>query len=151
MSASRPIQFWRGFFPSWRFFDKYGQVPRLFYQEASEESSLEQAPWCELLPQGQLSTLSLVYNPEHNLKLFIDTLLRQLLLELQSVETTQVSSITQTTSYQVLRKTVEQKLTESSARQFYRFKVSVGLPGFAEPAGEVLIASTIYQVGAPVA
>jgi hypothetical protein len=65
--GGRGLSLFRAFFPSWRFFDDFSEVPTLFYRASPDETDL--GAWTTCLKPEARGPLSLFFNPRGNLRL----------------------------------------------------------------------------------
>jgi hypothetical protein len=69
------LQLFRSLFPYWKFFDRYGYVPRLYFRFQADSVWSE---WADFHPQVKYTWFQLFHNPEVNLIHWEQSLLSQL-------------------------------------------------------------------------
>ena len=117
---SRVLMLFRALFPSWRFFDRTGEVPRLTYRLIEQDGTC--GPWLEPVPLPPRPLLALVFNPGGNLAFACHTLIGQLVSDLQAIPEERPEALIETVSYRLVRNLVEQNIR--------------GLPGTLGPLPE---------------
>jgi hypothetical protein len=105
---SRVFMLFRALFPSWRFFDRTGEVPRLSFRRIASDGA--PGPWEEAIPLPPRPLHALVFNPEGNLAFACHTLVGQLVADLQCIPDERPEELTQTASYRLVRNLVEQRI-----------------------------------------
>ncbi len=113
----KAIFLFRAFFPSWRFFDKLGDVPLLEYRWGSDGGEL--GSWTSATVKQPRQLSHLIFNAHGNLLLAEQSLLQQLLSdlsELQDVETPgpQPVSVEQLTSFSLVQNLVLHRVCSAS-------------------------------------
>lgn len=124
------LQFFRLFFPSWKFFDSVGSLPKLYFQ-------IESRQWEPLLHSPPIVWWNLFVNSEGNLHHAYQNLVNRLVLDLNQLSS---NSPDELTSFQLVEQLVRSQihqLNRYEKGQIYRFKISVTYPH----ASDVLISS----------
>jgi hypothetical protein len=112
----------RVFFPSWKFFDDAGSLPKLFYQTEG------QSDWIEVSQNPKWSWSYLFLNPVGNFNHALDSLIDQLLIEaLSSNPETLSASAPYRLVQNWIQKQIRQNHTQIPASRFL-FKISIALP-----------------------
>lgn len=106
--------------PSWRFFDRLGRVPEVFFRGKSLDS--ESKKWQPLLVKPKRKLYNLLFNPSGNLYLTYVSLIEKVLADSQS----QSNKFEDTVSFKLLKNLVREKVLESSPDYtHYDFKIIV--------------------------
>jgi hypothetical protein len=105
--------------PSWRFFGELSHSSHLFYRVDGGE-------WLECLPrtQSRRSLGSLFLNPRGNLRLACNTLVDQLLMELETVTEDQAETLVATTSYRLVENLVRHQFAGICGLTQFQFKIT---------------------------
>lgn len=118
------LQLWRGFFPSWKFFDEVGYVPSLQFRVARNEVELESKEWQPLLQKAHRRWLDLFLNPFGNSLHFTDTLVRQFAEDIQSGDSPE--QIEHAISFKIVFNLVQQEVKKYLSLEsdfYFQFKV----------------------------
>ncbi|MES2769488.1 MAG: hypothetical protein V4596_10120 [Bdellovibrionota bacterium] len=112
--------FIRVLIPTWRFFDRLGRVPELFYRL---KVSGKFGPWLPALEKPTRKFYHLFLNPEGNLHLAYNTLVDRLLDDSQNKSINFENQI----SFLQIKNLVHQKALTSATKEttHFEFKVSV--------------------------
>lgn len=114
------MDFLRIFMPSWRFFDRLGRVPEVFFRGKSLEA--ESKKWQPLLEKPKRKSYNLFFNPGGNLYLAQVSLIEQVLDDSQK----ESKKFEETVSFKLLKNLVREKVLESSPDYtHYDFKIIV--------------------------
>lgn len=84
------LQLFRSLIPYWKFFDRFGYVPRLFYRFETKDQWSE---WQDFHPQLHFSWFQLFHNPHVNLVMWEQSLLSQLVDDTKEVKPHQVENL----------------------------------------------------------
>ncbi len=144
---STSIQLWRGFFPSWKFFDEIGFVPSLHFRVAASENEIQLKAWDPVIQKIRRRWLDLFFNPHGNALLFTDTLVRQFADDIQAGDSPE--QLEHAVSFKIIYNLVLQevkKYTVIEPQFYFQFKV-VMTPLLNEnnKASEDLLISSIYR------
>ena len=124
----------RALVPSWRFFDKVGDVPRLYHR--SMDNSGNWSEWTPTLrPPPPRRFQSLIQNPEGNLYLAAQSLIERFAYEV--AETESIDSIEYSVSYALTNRLVQERLREDGLKPLkYQFMIRVFS---GDESGELLV------------
>lgn len=112
------MSFFRVFLPSWRFFDRLGRVPEVFFRGKSLDS--ESKKWKPLLVKPRRKFYNLFFNPRGNLYLAQMTLIEKVLDDSQN----RSQNLETTVSFKLLKNLVCEKVIEDSLEHtHYDFKI----------------------------
>lgn len=104
----------RAFFPSWKFFEDYADIPKLFFRVRESD------PWKMLEEPRARTRLGLLINPGGNQALALGSLVQQLLFDLQ--KTKDVPEFEKTVSFDLVRELVRRRVGPGVSS--YQFKVA---------------------------
>lgn len=127
--GGKKVNLFRAFFPSWKFFEDVGPVPRLFYKVTMQGQA--STDWLPCWHQQQRKISHLFLNAETNYLLTCGSLLNQLVTELEEIDDAQLDSFTQSVSYQLTQRLVQEHIEQQHHNYKvtqYQFKVSAQLP-----------------------
>jgi hypothetical protein len=120
--------FVRALFPSWRFFDHLGHVPHLYYRLQTEEHT-GFGNWELALKHKKRTFRCLFLNPHDNLQMAYQSLVEQLVSELQEPSENQSDILPGTVSYNLVQNFVRfqimSHLNENRRDLKFQFKVVV--------------------------
>ena len=138
---SRAVQRLRAFFPSWKFFDDVGDVPRLYVR-------VDAGAWTPCLPQVRRRVGAIFLNAEANLRLAASSLLSQLVADLEeqaaATDGAVGEGVEDTVSYQLTHALVRTRLV-APAGTSYQFKVCLLAPGATPGPDDDMLVSPVYQ------
>lgn len=109
----------RVFFPSWKFFEDYAEIPKLFFR-ASETDQ-----WRIIEEPADRTALQLIFNPKGNQSLALGSLVQQLLFDLE--KTKKVPDFEKTVSFELVRELVRRRLGPGA--RSYQFKLATVVNG----------------------
>ena len=141
----RILYLFRAFFPSWKFFDDYGDVPILFYRMSGSEKKF--GDWVPCLARPKRRLRSFLVNPEGGFYLACTSLLEQVISELEEFEDGGVENFERTVSYQLIHNLVRFQIGQrpaSGQSSFYQFKICSCLEELSKPIREDVLISSIY-------
>ena len=114
------VRFIRVFIPTWRFFDRIGRVPELYYRV---KFNGKLGPWQPVFEKPERKFYHLFVNPEGNLYLAYQSLLDRLLDDSQNKSINFEEQI----SFQQIKNLVHSKALKSSHKEatHFEFKADV--------------------------
>ena len=115
----RTVHLLRAFFPSWRFYDDFNHLPVLSFRWRHAGGEFGEWTLCSPRPQRRLAAL--LVNTDGNLFLAENSLVQQLVTELQSVEPEEAPGLV---SYRLTDRLVRTRLPADGSAE-YQFKLSV--------------------------
>jgi hypothetical protein len=141
------IYLFRAFFPSWKFFEDYGDVPALFYRLGANSEQLGEWIPCLTRPKRRLS--SLLMNGDGNFYLACTSLLQQVVAELEDIEEADIQVFDTTVLYQLTHNLVRFQISQQKEdflkdRVHYQFKVCSGFDDLPELGREDVLISKVY-------
>lgn len=104
----------RAFFPSWKFFEDYADIPKVFFRTQDTDE------WRIVEEPLHRSLFKLVFNPKGNQALAFGSLVQQLLFDLN--KTKDVPEFEKTTSYALIQELVRRRLGPNTVT--FQFKVA---------------------------
>lgn len=121
-----PPYFWaRALFPSWRFFEELGPLPRLHFRIRDTGGAF--GSWISSRRAVPRGVGALLLHAEGNLELACNTLVEQLVADLGDHEVGEAAGLSETVSYQLTRNLVEFRIREGSPERTsceFQFKVT---------------------------
>ncbi len=148
------VYLFRAFFPSWKFFEDYGDVPSLFYRLSSNGDKF--GDWVPCLTQPKRRLSSLLVNPEGNFYLACSSLLQQVMSELDDATTEKdearaekIESFDKTVVYQLTHDLVRYQIAQRHAIEsefYYQFKVCSCLDALPKPRMEDVLISSVQRL-----
>ncbi len=144
---SRYFSLFRVFFPSWRFFQEVAYVPMVHVKVFTTD--FREQEWQPLITKLQRSALRLFYNPRANLTLAYQSLLEQVVQDINDFENKDMDKFQFTNSYQLVNNLVQFKLREFvDFNQIvkYQFKIRLIKQGDERDVHDVLISPIINLV-----
>jgi hypothetical protein len=142
----------RSFFPSWKFFEEFGELPKLFVRWGSNETQL--GDWAQAFIPLERSWQSFFLNPEVNMRHLNETLLQQLKNESEkylnsndtiAFEGSSAFLITKSLALEFVQQQASSRTTPLPTKYFYQFKVSGVLPGNNQTPPDDFIYSPIFE------
>jgi hypothetical protein len=137
----------RAFLPSWKFFEDIGSIPLLFFRVAPKDRDLSSWLPCWVKPKRKLRALFL--NPEGNFTLACESLLQQLMSDLQEMDEKNLQKIEETPIYELIQNLVRFQIANqfsNTSHLQYQFKVCVRhLDSLTKETEDVLI-SPLYEI-----
>jgi hypothetical protein len=132
--GGQKLSLFRSLFPSWRFFDQLGHVPKIFFRIMEGDS--EFSTWTYLFPPAKRHLGLLFLNPNGNLRFTFHSLVERFLLEVSQVgdSTSARTSFLESVSFRQVDKMVQvgisdflkADLRKREIQKFkYQFKVEV--------------------------
>lgn len=112
----------RAFFPSWKFFDDAGSLPKLSYQIEG------QSDWVEVSGKPRWRWFHLFINPVGNFNHALDSLIDQLLIEALSANP---ETLSESAPYRLVQNWARRQVRQSQSRDTatrFQFKISISLP-----------------------
>ena len=130
------------FFPSWRFFDDPGSTASLAYRLSAGQNF---GPWQSCPTPVDRKWMNLFLNAQGNLHLALQTIIERLMRDVEDVDPTLTSDVSQLISYQMILKLVRlqarQSFPETSEKRV-QFKISVETQGSVEEG----LVSLVHEV-----
>jgi len=136
---SRGIQRLRAFFPSWRFFDEVGAVPRLLVRIGAGD---DLGPWQPCLGTAPRRWSAPFVNPEPNLLLAYGSLLSQLVADID--ELPDGDEVEDLVSYQLTHRLVRAR-RDIPPGAHYQFRIALVAPGAEPTDDDDTLVSQVYQ------
>ncbi len=116
----------RVFIPSWRFFDEVGPAPRLYFRVATDPGDL--GAWLPIEAHrgslGRRSLYSLFLNPDENLFLAGNSLVAQLLSDIEDRGEGDSDRVQDSVSYRLVERWVRWQFRGQGVQR-YQFKISL--------------------------
>ena len=143
-TRSQLLFLFRGFLPSWKFFEESGEIPELWIRQGliTEQNETWQA-WTPCLRKLKRSPLIFLWNPHGNLRHAEDTLLQHL-VDLINDPRAHENQIENSVPFQLILNLVRSQIREDSLSHF-QFKVVGILPGHTTQKMDDLLVSPIYR------
>jgi hypothetical protein len=122
----RPI---RALFPSWKFFDRLGEVPVLEFQVTSHAAPDDNAlEWKPLPAAGPRPLSALIFNPSGNRNFALQTLISQWVDDIQELPSSSIEAIEAALSFQLICNWIRKEITggapqSSVAQTKFRFRL----------------------------
>jgi hypothetical protein len=110
--------------PSWRFFDRLEQVPKLHYRTRAEGNVA--SDWKLLYLQDKRTPISLLYNPTGNLNLAFHGLIDRAVSDINS--SADLRDFSSSVSYLLVERMVRYLLLKdkpAAAADYFQFKISI--------------------------
>lgn len=137
----------RALFPSWRFFDRLGEVPRLWFRFVPGKEGAATGEWKECLAPEARGSGTLFLNGRGNLRLAANSLLEQLLVDAADLPAGKDAAILDSVSYELTRRLVAYRIRSQCAMgDRFQFKITVAEPGRDESRGEDVLLSIVHEV-----
>jgi hypothetical protein len=133
----------RVLFPSWRFFDRLGQVPRLEFRAGADPDAL--GPWQPALPPLPRSSWHVLYNPAGNYFLAEQSLVERLLLEIEAEPRgggPREAEVTELISFRLVERLIRRRVTRPD--EHYQFRVLLSDAGAAPRDSDLVLLSEVY-------
>ncbi len=146
MNLSRALAPLRGLFPSWRFFESFGQVPQLFVRLA--KSGAEFGEWEPCLLKSDRNWYSLFLNPKGNLILALNSLLEELVSDINDSDLNESAKIANSVSYALVKNYAEYFIRQQkygNGIQRFQFKVASVLSGISNDPIEEALVSALHE------
>jgi hypothetical protein len=142
---SSSVQLWRGFFPSWKFFDEVGSVPQLYFRVSVELDEMESLSWQTLAFKAPRRLGGLFFNPQAAFQMFSDTLLRQLVQQISQDEAHDM--LETTSSFRIVQNYVYRSISRGFQGEsfYYQFKIQLNTAESGHQVLEDLVISRIFQ------
>lgn len=118
-SNSPTLRLFRALFPSWRFFDRTGEVPRLEARRTQDSTP----QWKEVIPPRPRPLTAWVFNPAGNRDFALHTLVGQLVSDLQDTPDATPEAILTTVSYTLVKNLVESRMPMMADGEEYQFRL----------------------------
>ena len=121
--ASPALQLVRAFFPSWKFFDDIGDVPTLLVR-------WDGGDWQPALPRPARKLRQLILNAEGNYLLAAQSLLQQLVAELEDADPAHPERVADSVAYELTRNLAQFELRRRAphARGPWQFMLRLTSP-----------------------
>jgi len=142
--GGRRLSLMRALFPSWRFFDRLEQVPKVFFRSRLHGGDF--GPWTALFLPSPRPLRSLILNPQGNLEFAYHSLVELAVSDLN--ESRDAAEFSESVSMKLLVRMVRSVLTEKHrlpASSEFQFKISIIDTRTREPSGD-LLESALYPL-----
>lgn len=140
----RSFWLWRVLLPSWRFFE--AEDARFLLEVRIARSEQEPSPFAPALPPRPRGPISLVFAPEHNLRLACHDLIERFVLELGERAPIAESAVERLESYGRVREMVRYVLERGAeAAPDARFQLRLSALHASEPPEQIFL-SPYYAV-----
>jgi hypothetical protein len=142
----KTIHLLRAFFPSWKLFEDSGQVPILFYRVSAIDENFHGWEVCLEKPPRQFRGLFL--NAQGNYLLACQSLLQQLISDLQEHEDQNAETFEQTVSYRLTRNLALHEILKHHPAEGirYQFKLSTAVSTLPNTTVDDILISPVYEV-----
>ncbi len=137
----RAVDLFRAFFPSWRFFDDFGEVPELVYRLIS--SDLTDDVWRPCFQRPSRNWHSLLVNPAGNAYLAQASVVQQLVNELPLINDT--NPIEETVPYCLIKHWVATVVRAHSNAPHTAYQFKIIARSFEHPEGEDVLLSPEFN------
>jgi len=132
--SGKGIFLFRAFFPSWKFFEDFSDVPELYYRLGPSRDSL--GHWQLCLPKSKRSLSTLFFNSEGNYLHACRNHLHHLITDINEVDEEKPDEFEKSVSFQLTKNLVLFEIKRSKQKgKHFQFKVST-LGKSAERKGE---------------
>lgn len=115
-------------FPSWKFFDRPGHLIRLDYRLQHADSAIT-SNWQPVLQSQKRTWTCLFLNPQGNLHLACQSLVEQLVTQIQNTPENQLDSIFESTSYQLVKNLAYSHAIQNSGLKnqysFFQLRITI--------------------------
>jgi hypothetical protein len=119
-------QFFRVFFPSWRFFENLTPLPKILYRVS--RNGIDYSDWEHLNSQPPSRTIGkLFHNPEENLALTYQVQLENLLNDISASDCSTEFFYHNFSSYQIVLAHIKDQIHRRHAQPFHNFQFKVGV------------------------
>lgn len=143
----------RALFPSWRFFEQLGHVPKLSLRMIGAAGP---GPWTECLPPEPRGAATLFLNPRGNLRMACNSLVEQLVTDLGDIPDEADPSggshdLERLVSYELVERLVRfqiQRSTVPYSGEQFQFRILAAVPGAGESLGEEILVSSVHRLRA---
>jgi hypothetical protein len=141
----RVMHFFRAFFPSWRFFDRFDDAPAIYYRVAHQTDVPFSSEWKPCLKRLPRKFQTIFHNPEGNYALAAGSLVQQLLSDIESIDEQRAHEAEGLVSFQLAKNLVRHQIREqdkTAPDSRYQFKI------IGSDSGDLLI-SPVYSLKEP--
>lgn len=142
----RMVFLFRAFFPSWKFFEDIEQAPLLYIRTELEGRDFSE--WSDGLGKAERSLSQVVFNPKGNLRLACNSLLQQLMTDLELADESNPKSFENVVSYQLTKNLARRRVLElARGKVAVRFQFKLCLLTAKSPyLLEDMMISPIYEI-----
>lgn len=137
----------RALFPSWRFFEELGHVPKVSFRILSADSGA--GPWQDAMGQATRSWSMLALNSQGNLRMAENSLIEQLMTDLADLPDENTDDLERSVSYELAIQLVRSHIRALGAAvpgTRFQFRVIASVPGRNENVGEEALISSEHAV-----
>ncbi len=135
----------RALFPSWRFFEELGRVPKLSFRIVGSSET----EWSECLAPERMGLGALFLNARGNLRMAGNSLVEQLVTDLSELEDGATDeAVTSSVSYELVTRLVRSQVRElggGGPGKRFQFRVVAAVPGATEREGEEILISSEHE------
>jgi hypothetical protein len=141
----------RALFPSWRFFEELGHVPKLSFRLATSDG-VPSGAWQDALGHEPRPWAAFLLNARGNLRMASNSLVEQLVTDLAELPgEADAARFEESVSYELATCLVRSRILELKAASpgaKFQFRIVAAVPGRGETEeGEEILVSSFHEVG----